>query len=376
MTKVTSLKDELDKRFPGQVMMGSEIPRGTPISSGSLALDFATGFGGFPSNRVVELYGKEGTGKTTLALMTMLDALARNPYRGALFLDLEHKIDSDWLEQIVGKDILDNRLIYLQPKHIEQATNMYRQAVESGSVCCAILDSIGGAPTVRTNDDAEVGSYGGNSIGVGAFARAAMVDSSVHDCLTIGINQVRAAVGARVPGMVDTPGGKAWKHHCTLRIELQRGRDTETIRLPGEERPVPVGYTIYGKIRKNGVGPEGRTAYWWFYNVWTEEHGFGIDRLDEIIRLSLMTDVVARKGGWYHHQALPVDAKGEHKVQGLPKLQAAVRGDKALQQTLVGEVLASLKDHADKVAPISDPEAPIEERSDLLNLYLEGGNAD
>lgn len=370
--KIDTLMTDLQKRFgENAVMRGSQVDVGQPISTGSLALDFATGFGGFPSKRVVEIYGRPGTGKTTLALLTMLNALEKYPQRGALFLDVEHKITPDWLELIVGKDVIDNRLIYVQPTSIENATNIYRKAVESGQVCCAVLDSIGGAPTVRRNDDAEMGHYGGNAMGVGEFARSASVMAAHYDCLTIGINQVRANMSP-LAFSDSTPGGHQWKHTCVLQIELVRGRDTETIKLPGEEKPFPIGYTVYGKVRKNQVGPPGRTAWWWFYNYWTEAHGFGVDALDEIGRLCIATRVVTQSGGWYHHPALPADKKGEHKVQGVERLQNLFKADESLRATIVAEVLASLKDHGGEVAPMSDPEGPIEEFGSMTTLMLEG----
>lgn len=369
--KVAALLTDLQKQFgENKVMRASEIPVGPPISTGSLALDFATGYGGFPANRVVEIYGRPGTGKTTLALLTMLNALKKYPHKGAVFLDLEHKITSDWLEMLVGKEIMEERLMYIRPTSIENATNIYRQAVESGAVCCVILDSIGGAPTIKRNEDAEVGHYGGNAMGVGEFARSAGTLADVYDCLTIGINQIRANMGM---GFSDeTPGGHQWRHTCVLRIELVASKDTENIKMTGEEKPVPIGRLIYAKVRKNQVGAPGRQANYWFYNVWTPEHGFGVDTLDEITRLSIMTQVVTQKGGWYHHRALPEDKKGEHKVQGLTGFQKAVAADESLRATIVSEVLASLKDHAAEVAPISDPEAPIEEHSGMMKLYLEG----
>lgn len=373
--KIAALLTDLQKRYgTDRVMMANNIPVGPPISTGSLALDAATNYGGFPSNRVVELYGREGTGKTTLALQTMLNGLKQYPDQGALFLDVEHKIDADWLEMIVGPQLLKERVIYIQPTSIENATNIYRQAVESGNICVAILDSIGGAPTIRRSEDAETGHYGGNAIGVGEFARSAATWSSIYNTLTIGINQTRENMDPR--GFADkTPGGRAWRHACILRIELVRGKDTETIKLPGEEKPIPVGHTVYGKVRKNQVGAEGRQAYWWFYNIATEEHDFGIDTLDEITRLSLVTRVVALKGGWYHHPALPEyanDKKGDHKVQGLVKFQQQVKGDKALQATIISEVMAGLKDHVAEIAPLSDPEAPVEEMSGMMKMYAEG----
>ena len=362
---IDSLLTDLQKKFgENKVMRASDVPVGPPISTGSLALDFATGYGGFPSNRVVEIYGRPGTGKTTLALIAMMNALEKYPDRGALLMDVEHKCDPAWLEMIVGKELLENRVIYVRPTSIENCTNIYRQAVESGMVCCAILDSIGGAPTIRRNDDAEVGHYGGNAMGVGEFARTAGTLADVYDCLTIGINQVRANMGM---GFTDeTPGGHQWKHTCVQRIELVRGKDTESITMPGEEKPVPIGYTVFAKVRKNQVGAPGRTAWYWFFNTWTPEHGFGIDTLDEINRLAVKTGVEARKGCWYHHPALPADGKGEHKVQGLPAFQEAVRADKSLRATIVSEVLASLVDHAGEVAPISDPDAPVDIDTDRV----------
>lgn len=369
--KINALLTDLKKQFGDEkVMRASEIPVGPPVSSGSLSLDFATGYGGFPSNRVVEIYGRPGTGKTTLALLTMVNALSQNPQRGALFLDLEHKITKEWLEMLVGKEIVDERLIYIRPTSIENATNIYRKAVESGNICFVILDSIGGAPTIRRNDDAEVGHYGGNAMGVGEFARTAGTLADVYDCLTIGINQVRANMGMGF--MDETPGGHQWKHTCVMRVELVKGKDTENVKLPGEDKPVPIGYTIFAKIRKNQVGSPGRVGMYWFYNVWTEEHGFGVDQLDEIGRLSLKTRTVKQKGGWYHHPALPADAKGEHKVQGLANLQNLMKTDESLRQTLVSEVLASLDSSA---VPMSDPEAPMDEDelSSLSKLMIEGG---
>lgn len=366
MTTAKALLGDLQKRFGSdKVMMASQIPVGPPVSSGSLALDVATCYGGFPINRVVEIYGKEGAGKTTLALLAMTNALAAYPDRAALFLDIEHKITPTWMEMIVGTDLLEGRVIYMQPTSIEQATNMYRKAVETDQVCCAILDSIGGAPTVRANEDAEVALVGGNAIGVGTWSRAAAPLAAVHNCLTIGINQVRANMNPRAFAD-DTPGGKAWRHAAILRIELVRGRETEYAEIDGEK--VPIGYNVFGKIRKNQVGPEGRTAMWWFHNVWTPEHGFGIDAVDEATRLSIATGVVTKKGGWYYHPDLP-----SGKVQGLPQLIATVKADPQLCTTIGTEVRARLKDHVSDVAPLSDPEIPTERIAGMEAMYVTGG---
>jgi len=373
---MTSLLTDLQKKFGDNVVKrGSEVVLGPPISSGSLHLDFATGYGGFPSNRVVEIYGREGTGKTTLALLCMLNALNANPNRNALFIDMEHKITPEWLEMIVGRDVVENRLLYVSAKTIEHATNIYRTAVDSGLICCAILDSIGGAPTIRRNDDAETALVGGNAIGVGHFAQTAATYSDTMECLTIGINQVMSTIG-KMSYNDDTPGGHKWKHACVLRVELLRGKENEYIRLPGEDHPVPIGYLIHAKVRKNQVGAPGRVARYWFYNRWTEERGWGVDQLDEINRLSIATSVIEQRGGWYYHAAFPADNKGERKIQGADRMRAAVRNDPGLQATIVSEVMACLKDSGklSQIAPLSDPDAPIlpEENSGVTFITPSG----
>lgn len=356
--KLTKLVTDLKDKFgDDSVMFANDIPLQPPISSGSLALDFAIGHGGFPSDRVIELAGEEGCGKTTLSLLAVTKFLDAQPDRGALIMDLEHKLSPDWVRTLVGDDRME-RLIYVQPDHIEQATNVFRQAVTSGQICIAVLDSIGGAPTIRRNDNAEVASYGGNSQGVGEFGRTAAALSAKYRCLTIGINQTRADMEGY--HRMNTPGGKAWKHAVILRIQLKRStRETVEQTINGEK--ITVGHAVYAKVVKNQLNAPGRTAMWWFYNVPTDEYGFGVDTLDEVVRLGILTRVIHQSGGWYTHPALPADKKGDHKVNGLSALKKVIYADEALKQTLVSEILTRLDDHASEVAPISDPDAPIEE---------------
>lgn len=357
-----------DKHGADSVMVAKDMPRNDPISSGSLALDYAIGVGGLPSDRVMEIAGPEGSGKTTLALLAMQQFLAAQPDRGALILDIEHKLDRDWLEFLIGPEVLENRVIYVQPNHIEQATNIYRSAVESGGVCFAILDSIGGAPTIRRNSDAEVASFGGNSMGVGEFARTAGALSAKYKCLTVGINQIRADVSGYNRHLV--PGGHAWLYAVTLRLQLKRGKGKVVEKINGEEHQI--GYEIACKVIKSGLSAPGRTASWWFHNIPTERYGFGIDRLEEIVRLGILTGVIERRGGWYHHPALP-EEKGEHKILGRDRLMDTIRDSEPLQKLFSEEITGRLKsgDFGAEVAPLSDPDAPIED-SKFPNLLTKG----
>ena len=352
--KLLDLKGQLATKFgEDAVMMASDIPIRPPVSSGSLALDFACGVGGFPSDRVIEIAGAEGTGKTTLALLTLKNFLDADKTRGALILDTEHKLESAWVEQLIGTERMA-RVILAWPNSAEEATNVYVKAVSSGQISIVIFDSIGGSPTVRRNEDATVAGFGGNSLAITEFARAAAGHSQRYHCLTIGINQVRADMSGYNRHMV--PGGRGWLHACALRIQLKKGKGTISEKLNGED--IQVGYQVVGKVVKSGISAPGRTAFWWFMNVPTEKYGFGVDTLDEIIRLSVLTGVIERKGAWYNHPSLPGG-----KIMSQDRLTDHIRGDENLRALLSREIMEKLQtgQFNSEVAPVSDPDAPLDD---------------
>jgi recombination protein RecA len=333
------------------VMWASEIPVRDKIASGSLALDFAMG-GGMPSDRCVELAGGEGGGKTTLALHTLMNFLDSQPDRGALFLDTEHKLTESWMEKLIGRERM-KRTILTWPDHIEQATDMYTTALATGDICICILDSIGGSPTRRATLDssgatrsAEKANVGGNALGVTTFANIATGYSQKYHCLTLGINQIRQDMDGFHRHL--TPGGNAWKHACVLRLQLKRGSEKVIRKVNGED--IPVGFQVKAKVVKNQLGVEGRTAQYFFYPVETEEFGFGLDTLEEVVRLSLVTDVVRRGGSNYYHDTFPGGM-----VRSKDAFLKMLREDSGIQDSLskhVIEVLVRNGEVAALVAPV------------------------
>lgn len=362
---VDKLLGELQAKYgENAVMRASEVPVRAPVTSGSLALDFATGVGGLPSDRVIEVAGDEGSGKTTLGLLTMMHFLDKNPSRIAVILDTEHKLTMEWVEYLVGSARMA-RVIYLSPDHMEQATNMYVDAVSSGQVGFVLFDSIGGSPTkAATEKDAEKVQVGGNALATTKFARLAATHSSKYHCLTFCINQVRTDMEGFRRHM--TPGGHGFKHACVMRIKLRRSTSDKVEAVVNGEKMV-VGFKVFASVIKNQLAAPGRTAWWWFYNVETPEYGFGIDTLDEVVRLAVATKVVTQNGSWYAHPALPeYKTSGEHKVQGLKGLGDAIASDPAIQSSIVAETMAVLKSDgalAAEVAPF-DPEAVEEDLSE------------
>ena len=349
-----------DKYGEDSVMFAGDMPRRAPVSSGSLALDFAIGFGGLPSDRLIEIAGKEGCGKSTLGIIAMRNFLDHQPDRGALILDTEHKLSADWVTQLIGEERME-RVMLFWPDDAEQMLGMYTDAVKTGHFSYVLLDSVAAAQTRRSADDPEKPEYGGNAAIISRFARAASTLSQKYHVLTVAINQAREDLeGYR---RLITPGGTALKHACVLRIQLKKGRDTVEEKIDGEK--LAIGYTIYAKVVKNQLAPPGRTAMYWFFNVPTDQYGFGIDTLDEIYRLGVLTGIITSRGAYYQHPALP---KGS--VQGMKKLREAILADEALRDTLVSEIMARLAEHGSEVAPLSDPEAEIEERPG--DIFLRG----
>ena len=339
-----------DKYGENAIMLAKDMKVYPPVPSGTLSLDFAIGVGGLPSDRVMEIGGREGTGKTTLSLLAMKSFLQAQPDRYATVLDLEHKITRDWAVSLIGEELWDDRVVYAQPDHVEQATNMYADLLSSEQVCFALFDSIGGAAVkAGIEKEAEKVQVGGNANAITKFARLASNYSAKYRCLTVGTNQERDDMeGFR---RYVTPGGHGWRHACVLRIRLKASTQDKVEQIVNGEKMV-VGRKIHAQIVKNQLAAPGRSAWWWMYHVPTEEYGFGIDTLDEIVRLAVLTKVIEQRVSMYDHWALPGGS-----VKGLAALTKAISEIDSLRETIVKETLAVLKTDStfiSAVAPLDD----------------------
>ncbi|QDF18640.1 RecA-like DNA recombinase [Gordonia phage Pupper] len=348
--ELDKVMDKINERYgANSVMMASDVPVRPAIPSGSLALDFAIGIGGLPPDRVIEVAGGEGSGKTTLGLLSMAQFLDAQPKREALIIDTEHKLTMTWVEKLIGVERM-KRVRLVWPNHMEQATQIFTEFVSTGQVCFVLFDSIGGAPTAAAmSKDAEVGEVGGNARAVTRFARLAATYSQKFNCLTFAVNQIREDMEGYRRHI--TPGGKAWGHACILRIKLKKStKEKAEAVIDGEK--MPVGFLVQAQVIKNQLAAPGRTASWWFYNIETEENAFGVDTLEELVRIGIAVGVVERKGAFYNHPRLPGG-----KVQGRGGLVTAVRNDPAVRDDIVADITAAItRDRSlSKVAPI-DPE--------------------
>ena len=354
MDDLKLLKRTLVKSFgENSVVLASEIPHHELISSGSLALDYAVG-GGIPHNRVIELAGAEGAGKTTLALLMVKNFLQRYPDKGAVILDLEHRLTSQWIASLIGSELTD-RIIVTWPDDVESSTDMYVEVVKSGAVSVVVYDSVGGAPSQRVaNKSATIGNIGGNALSITRLSQFSSILSDKHKVCTIFINQQRDDISGY--NQFITPGGRGLKHACSLRVKLSKGKEKVNEKIGQEE--IQVGYSVRAQVIKNSLAPPYKECYYLFYNVPTEKYGFGIDTEEELVRLGAMSGVVEQRGkGWFYHSALPADAVGDHKVHGLPNLMKVIRENDAVRDRIIRDIRSQLNNNAmDAPATSFDPD--------------------
>jgi recombination protein RecA len=263
---------------------------------------------------------------------------------------MEHRLTSKWVENLIGPARAE-RVLILWPDDAEHSTDMYTTIVKSEAVSVVLYDSVGGAPSQRvTQKSATIGNFGGNSQAMTRLAQFASIFADKYSTLTIFINQEREDMTGYMRYI--TPGGRALKHAYSLRIRLRKGKEKFNEKIDGET--VQVGYSVKAQIVKNSMAPPYRECYYLFYNVPTEKYGFGIDTLEETVRLGVLTGVVTQQGrGWFYHDSLPGG-----KCHGEPALIEAVRSNSSTRETLISEIKQRLESgNGAGVAPTFDPEA-------------------
>ena len=290
-----------------------------PIPSGSLLLDKALGIGGYPKGRIIEIYGPESSGKTTLAL----HAIAEVQKRGgrAAFIDAENAIDPVYAKHL-GVNI--DELILSQPDSGEQALNIMLMLIESGAVDLVVVDSVA-ALVPQAELDGEMGE-----MQVGAQAR--MMSKAMrklsgmmnqNDCTAIFINQLRLKVGVMYGNPETTPGVYALKFYSSVRIEI---RKSEVIKNGTEI----VGNKVNVKIVKNKVAAPFRKC------TLEITYGQGLSALSELIDLAVDYDVIKKSGSWYSYQ-------GDKIGQGKEASKEYLKNNEALRSEIEQKVQALIR---------------------------------
>jgi len=268
------------------------------VSTGSLGLDIALGVGGVPKGRVVEIYGPESSGKTTLAL-TIVAQVQRNGGTAA-FVDAEHALDPAYAEKL-GVDV--NELLVSQPDNGEQALEITDMLVRSNAVDIVVVDSVA-ALTPKAEIEGEMGDMqmGAQARLMSQALRKLTGNIKRSNTIVIFINQIRMKIGVMFGNPETTTGGNALKFYASVRLDIRRIGAIKQ----GEE---VVGNQTRVKVVKNKVAPPFREAEFEIM------YGVGISREGEIIELGVAQNIIEKSGSWYAY-------KGERIGQGKENVRA------------------------------------------------------
>lgn len=332
------------------------------IPTGSMTLDMALGIGGVPRGRIVEIYGPESSGKTTVALHVV--AQAQKMGGEVAFIDVEHALDPVYAKAL-GVDI-DNLLVS-QPDSGEQALEIAEALVRSGAIDCLVLDSVA---AMVTKSEIE-GEMGDNHVGLLArlMSQAMRKLTSViskSNCVAIFINQVREKIGVMYGNPETTPGGRALKFYSSVRIEVRKGEALKN------------GAEVYGartkcKVVKNKVSPPFKECEFDLL------FGKGIDRVGEVCDLAVDLNIINKSGAWFSYNGQKIGQGRENAKEYLkanPDILKEV--EEKVRDNKESVVMASKKSKklAAKDAAASDdteaaPEPPVQAPESVVNVDID-----
>jgi protein RecA len=314
---IESVIKNVEKQYgKGSIMiLGDETNIDIPvIPSGSMSLDIAMGIGGYPRGRIIEIYGPESSGKTTLALHAIAEAQKKGG--AAAFIDAEHAFDINYAKRL---GIQVDSLVVSQPDYAEQALEIAETLVRSNVIDVLVIDSVA-ALVPRSEIEGEMGE---SQMGVQArlmsqaLRKLTAAVSKSKTCL-IFINQLRSKIGVMFGNPETTTGGNALKFYASIRIDIRKIASIK-------EKEVVIGNQVKVKIQKNKMFPPFREA------IFDIIYGKGIDRLTDMINVAESDGIIVKSGSWYAYN-------DEKLGQGIANAAKTLKESPELMKEIVNKI--------------------------------------
>ena len=346
--KLKALKltiDKIDKDFgKGSVMMMNEKPNTVieSISTGSIGLDTALGIGGLPKGRVIEIYGPESSGKTTLATHVIAEAQKKGGL--CAIVDAEHAFDSSYAKKL-GVDV--DSLLISQPDYGEQALEITDRLILSGALDVVVVDSVA---ALVPKGELE-GEMGDSKMGLQArlmsqALRKLTATISKTNTICIFINQLREKIGVMFGNPETTTGGNALKFYASVRLDIRRAAQIK-------DGDVPIGNRVKVKVVKNKVAPPFRNTE--FDIIF----GQGISKIGEIIDMGVELGIVGKSGSWFSYE-------GSKLGQGRDAVKNLLTDNPDLANEIEGKIRAQLSEQQapeDTLAAVEEAAAQAEKKT-------------
>ncbi|KKT43017.1 MAG: Protein RecA [Candidatus Wolfebacteria bacterium GW2011_GWE2_44_13] len=334
------LLESMQSKFgDGAIMKLNDIKRVhvDVIPSGSFSLDIALGVGGYPKGRIVEIYGPESSGKTTLALHAIAEAQKKGGR--AAFIDAEHALDPDYAQKL---GVRVNDLLISQPDSGEEALNILESLVSSGILDIIIVDSVA-ALTPRAEIEGEMGAQfmGLQARLMGQALRKLVALADRKKVLIIFINQIREKIGVMFGSPETTPGGRALKFYSSVRLDIRRNAQIKK----GED---VIGNRVTVKVVKNKVAPPFKATE---FDIM---YGEGISYEGDILTMGLKMSTIDKNGNTYAFE-------GEKLGVGVEAAREALKANKKMVEAIRKKTNAAIA-QAMKAMGEKEPEAPVKEK--------------